>query len=200
MTSTRDRSVLLRMTSRTVDADAMPPQQPTPRPLGQKDAAVLIGLLAVIESELAGKNVEPYLVKALIRRFQHEGLIPKKAGSPDLRAVLAQLNQRLRVAHGEPIELGELTAVEEEPDDDVVPPAAVQGAPPGQSAAAEPVEVVEPAATIEVVEAIDPVLPEPAPEPVDALVAETPRHDPEEPGVAGAPTARHLWRKPKISE
>jgi len=180
MTSARDRSVTLRIMSRTVDAESMPPQQPTPRPLGQKDAAVLIGLLAVIESELAGKNVEPYLVKAMVRRFQHEGLIPKKAGSPDLRAVLAELNQRLRVAHGEPIELGELDVDEL---DEVVPepePVPVPDTSPEPAAAPVAAAPVEPAA-------------EPVPQ--EPTVGE------DEPDDVPAPEPpRQLWRKPKIAE
>ena len=181
MTSARDRSVTLRIMSRTVDAEVMPPQQPTPRPLGQKDAAVLIGLLAVIESELAGKNVEPYLVTAMVRRFQHEGLIPKKAGSPDLRAVLAELNQRLRVAHGEPIELGELEELDsDEPDDEVVPEP-------------EPVSDTSPEPSTPLVAAPEePAADEPAPQ--------QPAAEDEPADVAAPEPPRQLWRKPKTSE
>ncbi len=68
-----------------------------PRPLTRQDAAALIGVLAVLEGEMSGGNVDEQAVEHFRRRLTDDGLL---AGE-DVAVALEELNQRVRFALGE---------------------------------------------------------------------------------------------------
>jgi hypothetical protein len=72
-----------------------------PHPLGQQDAQALIGLVAILEGHLLGGDLDPQLAGSLTVRLQEVGLVGPGGGPPELRLVLADLNQRLRYVLGE---------------------------------------------------------------------------------------------------
>ena len=72
-----------------------------PRPLTRQDAAALIGILAVLEGEMSGGNVDQQAVAHFRRRLTDDGLLPGSPGGRDVPAVLEELTQRVRYALGE---------------------------------------------------------------------------------------------------
>jgi hypothetical protein len=72
-----------------------------PRPLTQQDAAALIGILAVLEGEMAAGRVEEQALEHLRRRLTDDGVLTGNPETEDLPAVLDGLKQRVRFALGE---------------------------------------------------------------------------------------------------
>jgi hypothetical protein len=72
-----------------------------PRPLTQQDAAALIGVLAVLEGQISGQNVDAQVVDHFRRRLTDDGLLTGGPEGDDLPAALGALNQRVRFALGE---------------------------------------------------------------------------------------------------
>jgi hypothetical protein len=70
-----------------------------PNPLGQRDAASLVGVLAVLEGHLLTGDLDPHVVEHLARRVLPEH--PGTAGPAELRLALSDLNHRLRYVLGE---------------------------------------------------------------------------------------------------
>jgi hypothetical protein len=70
-----------------------------PQPLTRQDAAALIGILAVLEGEISGENVDEQAVGHLRRRMSEDGLLA--SGDDDVPAAIHVLNQRVRAALGE---------------------------------------------------------------------------------------------------
>ena len=68
---------------------------------GARDATALIGLTAVLEGHLLAGDLDPHLVGHLVRWLRSAGVLDATAGTPELRVLLANLNQRLRFALGE---------------------------------------------------------------------------------------------------
>jgi hypothetical protein len=71
------------------------------RPLLQRDAQALIGLLAVVENEAMNDQLDVGLRNHLSRRLASVGLMTDAADSRQLRQALNDLNHRLRYALGE---------------------------------------------------------------------------------------------------
>jgi len=67
--------------------------------LTRQDAAAVVGVLAVLEGEISGANVDPKVVDHLRRRLTDDGLLT--GDDADLTVVLEALNQRVRFALGE---------------------------------------------------------------------------------------------------
>jgi hypothetical protein len=76
-------------------------QGAAPNPLGQQDAAALIGVAAVLEGHLLVGDLNRHVVDSLNRQLQKAGLVGSGAGPAELRLSLANLNQRLRYVLGE---------------------------------------------------------------------------------------------------
>ena len=72
-----------------------------PVTLFDRDAAILIGLLATVEGELRAGDASPRLVRRLSNDATRYGLLGADGGQDDLAGVLIDMNQRLRVARGE---------------------------------------------------------------------------------------------------
>jgi hypothetical protein len=72
-----------------------------PNPLGQQDAAALIGVTAVLQGHLLIGELSPHLVDSLNRHLHRAGLVASDAGPAELRLALANLTQRVRYALGE---------------------------------------------------------------------------------------------------
>jgi hypothetical protein len=72
-----------------------------PRPLGEEDAAALIGVTAVLEGFLLAGELDAHLVESLNRHLERPGLVGAGAGAAELRLAMARLNHRLRYALGE---------------------------------------------------------------------------------------------------
>lgn len=66
-------------------------------PLTRQDAAAVIGVLAVLEGEIAGGNVDAQVVDHLRRRLADDGL---PSGGEDLGPTLEAIAQRVRYALG----------------------------------------------------------------------------------------------------
>lgn len=81
---------------RRMDADPV-----CPRPLVQRDAEALIGVLAILEGEAMAAQLDRGLMDHMSRRFVSVGLLPNAAGDRELQQVLNDLNHRLRYALGE---------------------------------------------------------------------------------------------------
>ena len=72
-----------------------------PRPVLQRDAEALIGLLAIVEGEAMVSRLDAGLVDHLSRRFASVGLMADGATDREFRQALNDLNHRLRYALGE---------------------------------------------------------------------------------------------------
>ena len=82
----------------------MDTDQLAPRAAQSLDVAALIGMLAVLESEVQGADAGdevPDWALPLARRLNRDGLLPLDADSRELRQALNDLNQRLRYVLGE---------------------------------------------------------------------------------------------------
>lgn len=80
---------------------AMTSSEPVPNPVHIRDAAALVGVLAVLEGLLLGDRLEDATAQKIAERFQAAGLLEERWAARDLRRVLDDLNQRLRYALGE---------------------------------------------------------------------------------------------------
>jgi hypothetical protein len=72
-----------------------------PRPLAQRDAAALIGLLAVLEAMSLQADLDPALVDRLSRRFAAVGLMANGGDDREFRQALNDMNHRIRYSLGE---------------------------------------------------------------------------------------------------
>jgi len=72
-----------------------------PRPLSRADAEALIGILAVLEGQMASGTVEPEAVQRFRSRLAADGLLSGETEENDVAVALEALNQRLRFAMGE---------------------------------------------------------------------------------------------------
>jgi hypothetical protein len=80
---------------------ATDPQVPAPNPVQQRDAEVLIGILAVLEGAIWTENLDEQTASALAKRFVEQGLLTADHDQRDLRQVINDMNHRLRYAAGE---------------------------------------------------------------------------------------------------
>jgi hypothetical protein len=71
----------------------------SPRPLTRQDAAALVGVLAVLEGEIAGGNVDEAAVDHLRRRLTDDGLLSGE--DADVPTALEALTKRVRFALGD---------------------------------------------------------------------------------------------------
>jgi hypothetical protein len=71
------------------------------RPLSELDSAAVIGVLSILEAELLLEGLDVELADSFRDRFVVVGLLSGDAGLGELRRALAELNQRVRYAHGE---------------------------------------------------------------------------------------------------
>jgi hypothetical protein len=72
-----------------------------PRPVLQRDAEALIGLLAIVEGYALSNQLAPAVVDRRSRRLALMGLLADGAGGRELRQALNDLNHRRRYALGE---------------------------------------------------------------------------------------------------
>ena len=72
-----------------------------PRPLTRADAAALVGVLAVLEGQMASGTVEPEAVERFRSRLAADGLLTGETADQDVAVALEALNQRVRFAMGE---------------------------------------------------------------------------------------------------
>ena len=72
-----------------------------PRPLTRADAAALVGVLAVLEGQMANGTVEPEAVERFRSRLAADGLLTGETENQDVAVALEALNQRVRFAMGE---------------------------------------------------------------------------------------------------
>jgi hypothetical protein len=72
-----------------------------PRPVLQRDAQALIGLLAILEGEAMASQLHAGLVDHLSRRFASVGLLADGVGGREFRHALNGMNHRIRYALGE---------------------------------------------------------------------------------------------------
>ena len=72
-----------------------------PRPLSRADAEALIGILAVLEGQMASGTVEPEAVQRFRSRLAADGLLAGDTADEDVAVALEALNQRVRFAMGE---------------------------------------------------------------------------------------------------
>jgi hypothetical protein len=72
-----------------------------PRPVLQRDAQALIGLLAILEGEAMASQLDAGLVDHLSRRFASVGLLADGVGGREFRQALNDMNHRIRYALGE---------------------------------------------------------------------------------------------------
>jgi hypothetical protein len=77
------------------------PAAPVPNPVQHRDAAVLIGILAVLEGAIWADSFGEQTAGKVAERFAQQGLLAADYDQRDLRQALADLNQRLRYAAGE---------------------------------------------------------------------------------------------------
>jgi hypothetical protein len=77
------------------------PAAPVPNPVQHRDAAVLIGILAVLEGAIWAGSSGGQTAGKIAERLAREGLLAAGYSQRDLRQALADLNQRLRYAAGE---------------------------------------------------------------------------------------------------
>jgi hypothetical protein len=71
-----------------------------PNPLSHQDAAVLIGILAVLEGELHDP-ANAHLASRIGDRFHREGLLDDSKATALVRQALNDMNHRVRYAAGE---------------------------------------------------------------------------------------------------
>jgi hypothetical protein len=69
-----------------------------PRPLTRADAAALVGVLAVLEGQMANGTVEPEAVERFRSRLAADGLLTGETENQDVAVALEALNQRVRFA------------------------------------------------------------------------------------------------------
>ncbi len=79
----------------------MDPDPVCPRPVLQRDAQAMIGLLAIVEGEAMAAQLDPGLVDHLSRRFASVGLLAAGASDREFRQALDDMHHRLRYALGE---------------------------------------------------------------------------------------------------
>ena len=77
------------------------PAASVPNPVQQRDAAVMIGILAVLEGAIWAGGFGEQTAGRIAERFAQEGLLAADYDQRDLRQALGDLNQRLRFAAGE---------------------------------------------------------------------------------------------------
>jgi hypothetical protein len=75
------------------------PQRPVT--LADRDVAVLIGVLAVVEGQVRSGEASPHMTRHLSDRLAQYELLSADAANDDLARALSDINQRLRVARGE---------------------------------------------------------------------------------------------------
>jgi hypothetical protein len=73
----------------------------SPRAIARRDAAALIGVLAVLTGESMLDQLDRDLAAGLKRRLAREGLLDEAAESQELQLALSYLVDRLRYALGE---------------------------------------------------------------------------------------------------
>ena len=71
-----------------------------PNPLSRQDAAVLIGILAVLEGEFHDP-ASAQLASRVADRFHREGLLDDSKAAAPVRQALNDMNHRVRYAAGE---------------------------------------------------------------------------------------------------
>jgi hypothetical protein len=71
-----------------------------PRPLRRQDASAVIGLLSIVEGELALDQLDRDVADHLRQRFVSDGLLPADTSGRALRQALADLIQRVHYADG----------------------------------------------------------------------------------------------------
>lgn len=77
------------------------PAVSVPNPVQHRDAAVLIGTLAILEGAMWAGRLDEQTAGKIAERFVREGLLAGDYDQRDLRQALGDLNQRLRYAAGE---------------------------------------------------------------------------------------------------
>ena len=77
------------------------PVASVPNPVHRRDAAVLIGITAILEGEIWAGSFDEHTARKVAERFAQAGLLAGDYDQRDLRQALADLNQRLRYAKGE---------------------------------------------------------------------------------------------------
>jgi hypothetical protein len=75
------------------------PQRPVT--LADRDVAVLIGVLAVVEGQVRSGEASPHMTRHLSDRLAQYELLSADAANDDLARALSDINQRLRIARGE---------------------------------------------------------------------------------------------------
>ena len=77
------------------------PAASVPNPVQHRDAAVLIGILGILEGEIWAGSFDGQTAGKIAERFGQQGLLAGDYDQRDLRQALGDLNQRLRYAAGE---------------------------------------------------------------------------------------------------
>jgi hypothetical protein len=77
------------------------PAFPVPNPVEQRDAEVLIGILAILEGVIWGGQLDEWVASKVAERFVQAGLLAADHGQYDLRQAINDMNQRIRYAAGE---------------------------------------------------------------------------------------------------
>ena len=77
------------------------PAASVPNPVQHRDAAVLIGTLAVLEGAIWAGRFDEQIAGKIAERFAQEGLLAGDYDQRDLRQALGEVNQRLRYTAGE---------------------------------------------------------------------------------------------------
>jgi hypothetical protein len=72
-----------------------------PQPVAARDLGALVGLLAVLEGELAAGELPDHHVSRVRNRFVRSGLIDSESGPREVGQALSDLNHRLRYSLGE---------------------------------------------------------------------------------------------------
>lgn len=80
---------------------ATDPVVPAPNPVRQRDAEVLIGVLAILEGAIWAGDLEEQITTKVAERFVRQGLLAADHDQRDLRQAINDMNQRLRYAIGE---------------------------------------------------------------------------------------------------
>ncbi|RIX31081.1 hypothetical protein [Amnibacterium setariae] len=75
--------------------------EPSPRPLAKRDAAALIGVIAILTGESMLGRLDPELAARVAARLAREGLIAEPATDRALQLALSDLVERLRYSLGE---------------------------------------------------------------------------------------------------
>lgn len=79
---------------------------PVPNPVERRDAAVLIGILAILEEMIWSGQLDEWVTskvaeRKVAERFVQAGLMVAGYGQHDLRQAINDMNQRIRYAAGE---------------------------------------------------------------------------------------------------